>query len=119
MKRWKDKAARQQRARRRRIDREERRQRVRVRTPQAPMSIPEMRREAVEGRDVIERSWRTTFRGIHQLGYKSRSQKYGSSGLGGLTRQQPKPESTSRSGAQKRRARGRRRLLREPEEAGR
>jgi hypothetical protein len=59
------------------------------------------------GRDDVERSWRRGFKGVHSIGYK-RGGVPGHTGIQQLSQQQPIMPSTSPSGAQKRRQRGRR-----------
>jgi len=42
------------------------------------------RRQAHEGRDVVERAWRRTFRGIHEIGYRRNAQGTLEPGMSGL-----------------------------------
>lgn len=74
-------------------------------------TVHDMADTARFGRDDVERAWRRAFKGIHAIGYKADGSP---STAGGLQRMTPVPTSHGaehRSGSQKRKQRGRRRIL--------
>lgn len=74
-------------------------------------TVHDMADTARFGRDDAERAWRRAFKGIHAIGYKAGGAP---SSAGGLQKMTPVPTSHGpehRSGAQKRKQRGRRRVL--------
>jgi hypothetical protein len=71
----------------------------------APLSTVHDMARAATGRDDVERAWRRTFRGVHEIGYKAGGEP-GRKALQQMGREPTTPARSSASGARKRRHRG-------------
>lgn len=74
-------------------------------------TVHDMARAARYGRDDAERAWRRAFKGIHAIGYKADGSPSSAGGLQRMTPVTPSHGPEHRSGSQKRKQRGRRRVM--------
>jgi hypothetical protein len=66
---------------------------ARIREEQGETQVQAWRRQAHEGKDVVERAWRRTFKGIHSIGYRRNEFGQLEPGKSGLQMVGHRPES--------------------------